>query len=133
MYGDVVLSADRAVAERKPSQGDDARKVDWTVASTGGQAPVGELIAFSAENGERLWSCKCRECYNAPVDVLVADGLVWTGELAVAADPGITAGRDPRTGEIKRTRPADQAFFEVGMPHHRCHRNRATDQYLVLG
>ncbi|MFH1923309.1 MAG: PQQ-binding-like beta-propeller repeat protein, partial [Planctomycetota bacterium] len=94
---------------------------------------AGELIAFSATTGQRLWSCPCRECFNAPVDVLVADGLVWTGELVVSGEPGITAGRDPKTGEIKRRRPADQAFFEVGMPHHRCHRNRATDQYLVLG
>jgi outer membrane protein assembly factor BamB len=65
--------------------------------------------------------------------VLVAGGLVWTGTLVRANEPGITAGRDPRTGEIKRERPPDSEFFVVGMGHHRCHRNRATERYLVLG
>ena len=42
VYGDVVLSGDRAVAQKKPAEGDDPRKVDWTVSSAGGQAPVAE-------------------------------------------------------------------------------------------
>ncbi|MHC4629091.1 MAG: outer membrane protein assembly factor BamB family protein, partial [Planctomycetota bacterium] len=133
VYGDVVLSADRAVAEKKTQDTDDRRKVEWIVSARGGQAPVGELIAFSAEDGERLWSCPSRECYNSPVDVLVADGLVWTGSLVRASDPGITEGRDPVTGEVGRTRPADKEFFAAGMGHHRCYRNKATNEYLVLG
>jgi len=133
VYGDVVLSADRAVAPKKTLGQDEDCKVEWIVSSAGGQSPVGELIAFSAENGERLWSCKSRECYNAPIDVLVADGLVWTGELVRASEPGITEGRDPKTGEVKRTRPRDQEFFQAGMGHGRCYRNRATNRYLVLG
>jgi len=133
VYDDVVLSADRAVVKKKTLDEDGQRKVEWIVSSTGGQAPVGELIAFSTKDGKRLWSCKCRECYNAPVDVLVADGLVWTGSLVRARDPGITEGRDPKTGQIKRTRPKDQAFFVAGMGHGRCYRNKATEQYLLLG
>ncbi|MBC8870743.1 MAG: PQQ-binding-like beta-propeller repeat protein [Planctomycetes bacterium] len=133
VYGDVVLSGDRAVAEKKTVDQTTDRTVEWIVSSAGGQAPVGELIAFSAKTGERLWSGKCRECYNAPVDVLVADGLVWTGELVRANEPGVTEGRDPETGEIKRTRPSDQEFFQAGMGHGRCYRNKATNQYLVLG
>lgn len=133
VYGDVVLSADRAVAEKKTLDRDGQRKVEWIVSSAGGQAPVGELIAFSANDGERLWGCECRECYNAPVDVLVADGLVWTGNLVRASDPGVTEGRDPRTGQVKRTRAKDQTFFTAGMGHGRCYRNRATERYLVLG
>ena len=133
VYRDVVLSADRAVAGRTEDEDAEAKKVEWEPNSAGGNAPVGELIAFSAETGRRLWSCKCQECYNAPVDVLVADGLVWTGELVRAKQPGITVGRDPRTGEVKRERPPDKTFFTVGMGHHRCHRNRATERYLVLG
>ena len=130
VYEDVVLSADRAApaapgdAEKEPDHID---KVSYV------SAPPGQLIAFEAKTGKRLWSCECRECFNAPVDVLVADGLVWTGQLVLARQPGITAGRDPLTGEIKKRRPADQEFFAVGMPHHRCYRNRATDRYLVLG
>jgi len=123
---DVLFSADRAapgVLEKKPGRKHHSAWID---------SPKGELIAFAAATGEQLWSCECREGFHGAVDVLVADGLVWTGELAHADDPGITAGRDPLTGEIKRRRPRDQEFFQVGMPHHRCHRNRATEQYLVL-
>ena len=94
---------------------------------------MGELIAFSAADGRRLWSTRCRECYNAPVDVLVADGLVWTGDIVRASDPGATEGRDPKTGQVKRTRPKDQAFFQPGMPHQRSYRNKATNRYLVFG
>ena len=39
---------------------------------------------------------------------------VWTGSLVRAREPGITEGRDPRTGEVKRTRPKDQEFFQPG-------------------
>ena len=132
VYGDVVLSADRGQAEQTGGQASSGA-VSWTVTSKGGDAPVGELIAFSAKTGRRLWSCPCRECYNAPVDVLVADGLVWTGNLVRARDPGITTARDPLTGEVKRQRPPDSQFFNVGMGHHRCYRNKATSRYLVLG
>ncbi|UCD50806.1 MAG: PQQ-binding-like beta-propeller repeat protein, partial [Phycisphaerales bacterium] len=133
VYADVVLSGDREVAEDKKLNDDEKRKVEWIVSARGGQAPVGELIAFSAKNGQRLWSCASRECYNSPADVLVADGLVWTGSLVRASDPGITEGRDPVTGQVKRTRPADKEFFAAGMGHHRCYRNKATNEYLVLG
>jgi len=132
VYGGVVLSADRA-APQEPAEAAEGRKVQWSVSSAGGQAPVGELIAFSATDGKRLWSCPAKECYNAPIDVLVADGLVWTGKLVRANEPGFTEGRDPKTGEIKRTRPADQEFFQPGMGHGRCYRNRATENYLILG
>ena len=133
VYGDVVLSADRAVARNKTMDKSTNRKVEWFVTSRGGQAPVGELIAFSAKDGRRLWSSRARECYNAPVDVLVADGLVWTGDIVKASDPGVTQGLDPLTGEVKRTRPKDQVFFSPGMPHQRCYRNKATCRYLILG
>ena len=133
VYRDVVLSADRAVAEEKTQDTNDQRKVEWIVSSAGGQAPVGEVIAFSAKDGKRLWSSKCRECYNAPVDLLVADGLVWTGELVRANEPGFTQGLDPVTGVVKRSRPKDQEFFVAGMGHQRCYRNKATNKYLVLG
>ncbi|MHC4116860.1 MAG: outer membrane protein assembly factor BamB family protein [Planctomycetota bacterium] len=133
VYGDVVLSGDRAVEEKKKLDTDDKRKVEWIVSSRGGQAPVGELIAFSIKDGKRLWSGQARECYNAPADVLVADGLVWTGSLVKASDPGITEGLDPLTGQVTRTRAPDKEFFAAGMGHHRCYRNKATNEYLVLG
>ena len=133
VHDDVVLSADRANVPAKGMSAENPDQVEWDPNSGGGKAPVGELIAFSVETGHRLWACEARECYNAPVDVLVAGGLVWTGDLVKSSDPGITKARNPRTGKVERTRPADQESFRVGMAHHRCYRNKATDRYLVLG
>ena len=133
VYGDVVLSADRATGAPAEEGAPEPERVEWLVSALGGSAPLGHLIAFSAKTGERLWGAECRECYNAPVDVLVAAGLVWTGSLVHSRDPGITVARDPLTGEIKTRRPPDATFFPVGMAHHRCYRNKATDRYLVLG
>ncbi|MFO8013756.1 MAG: PQQ-binding-like beta-propeller repeat protein [Phycisphaerae bacterium] len=133
VWEDVVLSADRDAANAFARNAETTNGVLWVVSSGGGNAPPGKLIAFSAEDGKRLWDAPCQECYNAPVDVLVADGLVWTGELVRAKQPGITQGLDPRTGEVWRKRPPDGEFFRVGMNHHRCYRNKATSKYLVLG
>jgi len=128
----VVLSADRAVGKIQAST-DSKRRVNWTVDTTGGVAPVGKLIAFSTETGKKLWDCPAKEVYNAPVDVLVAGGLVWTGNMVQRRDPGITEARDLMTGEVKRTRPKDSTQFKYGPVHHRCYRNKATERFLVLG
>jgi len=133
VYGDVVLSADRARPGPAKANAAGPGRVRWAATSKGGDAPVGELIAYSVKDGEKLWNCPCREIYNAPVDVLVAGGLVWTGNMVRANEPGINEGRDPATGEVKKRRPPDKKFFSVGMGHHRCYRNKATDRYLVLG
>jgi len=133
VHNDVVLSADRAVTAQNQGESTEPGKVQWLVNSKGGESPVGELIAFSAKTGQKLWACECRETYNSPVDVLVAGGLVWTGNLVRASDPGITEARDLLTGEIIKRRPPDKEFFTPGMGHHRCYRNKATDRYLLLG
>ncbi|MFO8015250.1 MAG: PQQ-binding-like beta-propeller repeat protein [Phycisphaerae bacterium] len=133
VHDGVVLSADRDAGSKVTKKPPEEGQVLWVVYSAGGQAPPGKLIAFSAEDGKQLWESKAREAYNAPPDVLVADGLVWTGNLVSGREPGITQGLDPRTGEVKRERPKDQEHFTVGFVHHRCHRNKATERFLVLG
>ena len=139
VHGDVVLSADRA-ADSTIDPGPDtnasseaADEIEWITSSMGGEAPDGELVAYSTETGKELWRSECRETYNAPPDVFVVRDLVWTGEVVRAKEPGITVARDVRTGEIKMTRPRDQDFFSFGMGHHRCYRNKATDNYLLMG
>lgn len=132
VHDGVVLSADRVTPDATAE--DDGSQVAWTATYHHTvTAKSGELIAFSADTGRRLWSAPCRESFNSPVDVLVAGGLVWTGNLVKAADPGILQGRDPRTGEIRRTRPRDQQFYEPLMGHARCYRNKATQRYLITG
>ncbi len=130
VHDGVVFSADRAAAETEG-------EILW-MPSGGyheyirGEGVKGELIAFSAQTGERLWSSAAYEGFNAPVDVMITDGLLWTGRFAWGNDPGITEARDPRTGEVRRRRPPDQEFLgRIG--HARCHRAKATAKYLVLG
>jgi outer membrane protein assembly factor BamB len=65
--------------------------------------------------------------------VLLTDGLIWSGDLVRARDPGITEARDPETGEVARERPDDSVYFTPGMSHHRCYRNRATEKYVLTG
>jgi outer membrane protein assembly factor BamB len=126
----IVYSADRRAAQ---TEGD----VLW-IPSGGyheyirGEDARGELIAFDATSGKRLWSGPAYEGFNSPVDVLITDGLLWSGQYAWGSDPGITKGRDPKTGEVRRERPADSKFLpRIG--HARCHRARATTNYLLLG
>ncbi|MGD8499822.1 MAG: PQQ-binding-like beta-propeller repeat protein, partial [Phycisphaerales bacterium] len=130
VHDGVVFCADRRAAQTKG-------EILW-IPSGGyhhyirGEDVKGELIAFSAETGERLWSCPAYEGFNAPVDVMIADGLLWTGRYAWGNDPGITEARDPKTGEVRRQRPSDQEFLpHIG--HARCHRAKATQNYLILG
>ncbi len=93
VHGDVVISADREA----PPQVDDPshpQDIDWEVSLAGGNAPPGDMIAFSLQTGERLWDAPCREGYNAPVDVLVTGG--WSG--GVSSRPGSRHHRRSRPG-----------------------------------
>jgi len=92
----------------------------------------GKLIAYDAGSGKQLWSCPAWEGFNSAVDIFIADGLLWTGRYAWGSDPGITEGRDPKTGQVKRTRPSDKEVLgRIG--HARCHRAKATSNYLIVG
>lgn len=128
VHQEVVLVADRKVqgkADRSPA-------IQWVISIAGGGAPA-ELTAYSAETGQVLWSYPCAEGYNAPVDVLVADGLVWVGTSRSRRGPDYTEGRDPHTGEVKRRLDTARAYSNPGMAHHRCYRDKATDRFIFSG
>ncbi len=127
LYDDVVLSAD---LHATPGEEDVLDRDD--AGNPVREGSHGQLIVFSAETGERLWRAPAFTGFNAPVDVFVANRMVWTGRIRSVLDPGFTVARDPATGEARLTRPADD-WEEVQMPHHRCYRNRATERYLLLG
>ena len=134
----VVLSGDRDASNTQGAGPlDRPGELKWKVSSMEpyrvGEVAIGKLYAFSARTGERLWSCPMCEGFNSPPDVLIARGLVWTGIQVRANEPGMTEGRDLLSGEVASTRPPDQEFFRVGMGHHRCYRNKATTEYLVMG
>ncbi|NQT37866.1 MAG: PQQ-binding-like beta-propeller repeat protein, partial [Planctomycetes bacterium] len=129
MHDDVVLVADRWTEMKDTIDAVTGKPVARWLAQEGW---TGDLIAYSAQTGAELWQCRCAESYHAPPDVFVADGLVWVGQSRSRTGPDFVAGRDPRTGEIKRELETDKAW-DTTMPHHRCHRNRATQQYIIAG
>jgi outer membrane protein assembly factor BamB len=85
--------------------------------------------AFSAENGKPLWTDKHPPAgHHSPEDLLVIDGLVWSGEIAGGRHSGVFKGRDPYTGQVKKEFPPDVKTYWF---HHRCYRSKATDKYLL--
>jgi len=82
----------------------------------------GKLTALSLDRGKPLWSCPSPPNFHAPADVFLADGLVWSGIFA-------TQGRDPQTGEVKRT--IDISGLLTPGHHARCYRNKATNRFVI--
>ncbi len=87
------------------------------------------MTAVSAETGETLWTADHpRSGHQSPEDLLVVDGLVWSGRIANTADSGVFKGLDPHTGQVKKEFPPDVKTYWF---HHRCYPSKATDQYLL--
>jgi len=126
--GGVVLSADRDVTGGKSGVTAAKGPVQWGVDGwnvTGiPRKSKSTLRAYDAATGKELWSTGCGEGYNSPVDVFIAGGLVWNG-------PGFSEGRDLKTGETRKT--IKSGGPRVGMAHHRCYRNKATNDFILTG
>jgi outer membrane protein assembly factor BamB len=123
---DVVLCADRDAGktdEDSPSTG----SVEWGVHGWNekGFARKGKctLRAYSARDGRELWSAPCSEGYNSPVDLFVIGGVVWAG----TAFKGYDLKTGAEKGQISTAAP------RVGMPHHRCYRDKATTRFILTG
>ena len=129
----VVLTGDRlatAEADDTPPESGSEWLMDSTHQSKRQDA---ELVAFSLRDGELLWRAPCFENYDTQLDIFVIDGIVWVGDLRHRRDPGVTEGRDVRTGKVAATIPNNLEFYDLQMGHHRCYRNKATSRYLLLG
>jgi len=88
------------------------------------------LTAVSLKDGKTLWEAYHPPSgYRSPEDVLVAGGLVWTGETTSGRAVGVFTGRDPKTGKVKREFPPD---VDVYWFHHRCYRGKATENFLLM-
>jgi outer membrane protein assembly factor BamB len=88
-----------------------------------------QMYALSADTGRILWTADHpRSGYMSPEDILVVDNLVWTPHNTLRADSGAMIGRDPKTGEMVRQFLPD---VETYWFHHRCHRSKATDRYIL--
>lgn len=88
------------------------------------------MTALDASTGRVLWSAYHPPSgYRSPEDLLVVNGLVWTGETTSGRAVGAFTGRDPRTGEVKSKFQPDVDIYWF---HHRCYRGKATDKYLLM-
>ena len=89
------------------------------------------LTALSAKNGEKLWSCPHPASgYRSPEDFFVINDVVWVGNIQSGLANGQFTGRDLHTGKIKSEFLPDVSTHWF---HHRCFRNKATEQYIIGG
>jgi len=146
VHGSVVLCAEGKFGAR--AKGKKARKgkraapapasttsgpwrINWTVTANPRSTDGGELIAFNAEDGSELWRCPAAFGYSSPPNVFVANGLVWVSQVPGINKTDMTEGRDLHTGDVKRKIDTSRAFEAAH--HHRCYRDKATEQYLLFG
>ncbi len=110
-----------------------------TVLYTPKESGSGRLHAFSLESGELLW--RTEETHTGPgisnpPDTFVAGGLVWKGDtrsgtrLQRDATDVRRDGRDPASGEVKRTVSVEK--LKSPGHHYRCYRSKATERYILL-
>jgi outer membrane protein assembly factor BamB len=89
----------------------------------------GKLSGWSAQDGRKLWEQRQRPSGHMSLkDLMVVDGLVWTGEIAGADSSGVFTGYDPVTGEVQREFPPD---VQVNWFHHRCYPAKAAGSYIL--
>ena len=88
-----------------------------------------KMTAVSARDGKTLWTAKHHPSgHHSPRDLLVVDGLAWSGAIAGGKQSGVFTGHDLHTGEVKSEFAPD---VETYWFHHRCYRSKATDRYLL--
>jgi outer membrane protein assembly factor BamB len=89
----------------------------------------GHITGWSADRGDKLWERPHRPSGHQSLrDLLVVDGLVWTGAIAASQGSGVFTGYDPFTGEEKREFPPD---VHVHWFHHRCYPIKGAGHYLL--
>ncbi len=87
------------------------------------------MTALSAKTGKVLWTAYHPPSgYRSPEDLFVVNDLVWTGETLSGRVVAVFTGRDPHTGRVKAEFPPN---IETYWFHHRCHRGKATANYLL--
>ncbi len=101
------------------------------------------LWAFSVSNGGKLWETKGAVGFGAAGDLFVINDLVWTlpmirfgaktvwGRADFLGSNGTESwGMDLHTGAVKRRVKRN---ILPGVHHHRCYRNKATEDFVVYG
>jgi len=116
--GKPLWNAPDAPASRRPtSEGTLVMAGDAVLFAAGPR-----VEARSPDDGEMLWSGKTNASFRGMPDVFAIDGLAWVGTLT-------TTGLDLRTGTPARQ--IDPGYLFTGGHHPRCHRGKATVDYLL--
>jgi outer membrane protein assembly factor BamB len=85
------------------------------------------LLTLNASTGDALWEhTGMTLAHFTPPDLFVTGDMVWTMEKGSVS----LCGLDLRTGAVKRRYPVKDML--VGH-HHRCYRNKATEQFYLAG
>jgi outer membrane protein assembly factor BamB len=102
-----------------------------------------KIAAFSTQDGKPLWRKEQGfQGFGSPGDLFIVNGLVWTfphTQGVSYADKKKVLGNggsefcafDLTTGELKRS--IAKADVWPGGHHHRCYRNKATENFAVCG
>jgi len=94
----------------------------WNLSGFPRRAPC-TLRAYAVKDGKELWSVACGEGYNSPTDVFVIGNNVWVGPDFKCYD--LMTGKE--TKKIRWQGPP------VGMAHHRCYRDKASEKFIYTG
>lgn len=87
------------------------------------------MTAVSATDGKTLWTAPHPPSgYDSPEDLFVIDNQVWCAPLTNKKHSGLFLGHDLKTGVVKSRYPDTTGAH---MPHHRCHRAKATEKYIL--
>ncbi len=121
---DVVLSADREGSE------DPDNKLPWKL-SAGSKSITGTLIAYSSGTGKKLWEANCSEAYGGSQDVFVINNDVHVGDQPKRHAGDFTQVYDLHTGKVSRTLDTTEGYPKTH--HHRCYRNKATINHIIMG
>ncbi len=124
MTDEVVICSDRELKKGEP---DAKGKVIWGVngwSERGFSRKAPNIVrAYSLKDGKELWRAPGTEGYNSPVDVFVIKDIAYIGTKFV--------GYDVKTGEV--VKQIDTSANPVSMPHPRCHRYKATENFIITG
>jgi outer membrane protein assembly factor BamB len=99
-----------------------------TVLYAGGD---GSMLALDAPTGKELWNAPHEKSgYRSPEDLIVSGGLVWNAGTTQGGQTGEFKGRDPRSGEVKKSFLPDVPEGTYWF-HHRCYIAKATERFLI--
>ena len=122
VFDDVVISADR--------QSGPGQRLGKDQFAAGGFS-TGNLVAFDAKTGTRLWSAPCAEGCRAPTDVFSVGDTLWFGKTLERRVHEYREAHDLRTGKVLAETPLDELWPK--QHHHRCYRDKATVRYILAG